>query len=387
MMVNMMVYLVDRILKLLDSTTESTAVMAAMIDWSNAFDRPDPTLAIKKFIKLGVRTSLIPLLASYLEDRKMKVKFNGKYSNEHSLIGGGPQGTLLGLIEYLVQSNDAADFVDAKDKFKYIDDLSILELIFLSGVFTEFDCYKTVPSDIGVDQLYFPPESFNTQRSLDKISAWTDKNLMRINADKTNYMVFSRSLSDFATRLHLNNSKIDQVPTAKIVGVWLQSNLKWDKNTKELTMKAFSRISMITKLKYVGVGTDDLIDIYKLYIRSIVEYCSVVWHSSLTGELSRKLEMVQKTCLRVILGDKYESYSDALEICNLKNLYERREERCISFAKKCLNHPVHSKLFPLNKNNDNNMHKSREKYVVNFGRTNAYMDSTVPYLQRTLNNM
>ena len=132
----MMVYLVDRILKLLDSTTESTAVMAAMIDWSNAFDRQDPTLAIKKFIKLGVRTSLIPLLASYLEDRKMKVKFNGKYSQEHSLIGGGPQGTLLGLIEYLVQSNDAADFIDAKDRFKYIDDLSILELIFLSGVLT-----------------------------------------------------------------------------------------------------------------------------------------------------------------------------------------------------------------------------------------------------------
>ena len=36
---------------------------------------------------------------------------------------------------------------------------------------------------------------------------------------------------------------------------------------------------------------------------------------------------------------------------------------------------------------NNNKHKSREKYVVNFGRTNAYMDSTVPYLQRTLNNM
>ena len=130
---------------------------------------------------------------------------------------------------------------------------------------------------------------------------------MQINAEKTNYMVFTRSQSDFVTRLHLNNSKIEQVPTAKIVGVWLQSNLKWDKNTKELAIKAFSRISMITKLKYVGVGTDDLIDINKLYIRSIVEYCSVVWHSSLTEELSYKLEMIQQTCLRVILGDMYES--------------------------------------------------------------------------------
>jgi hypothetical protein len=53
---------VDRILKLLDSTTESTAVIAAMVDWSKAFDRLDPTIAIIKFIELGVRPTLIPLL-------------------------------------------------------------------------------------------------------------------------------------------------------------------------------------------------------------------------------------------------------------------------------------------------------------------------------------
>ena len=43
---HMMVCLVDRILKLLDSTTDTSAVIAAMIDWSNAFDRQDPTIGI-----------------------------------------------------------------------------------------------------------------------------------------------------------------------------------------------------------------------------------------------------------------------------------------------------------------------------------------------------
>ena len=183
---HMMVCLVDRILKLLDSTTDSVAVIAAMIDWSSAFDRQDPTLAIQKFIKLGVRASLIPLLASYLEDRKMRVKFNGKMSNEHDLIGGGPQGTLLGLIEYLVQSNDAADCVSEEDRYKYIDDLSVLELVFLSGVLTDFDCHRSVPSDIGVDQEYLPPDRYNTQGSLDQIASWTEENMMQINVDKTN---------------------------------------------------------------------------------------------------------------------------------------------------------------------------------------------------------
>ena len=65
-------------------------------------------------------------------------------------------------------------------------------------------------------------------------------------------------------------------------------------------------VGMLTKLKYVGVSRDDLVDIYILYIRSVLEYCAVVWHSSLTVELARSLERVQKTCLRVILGEDYD---------------------------------------------------------------------------------
>ena len=216
---HMMVCLVDRILKLLDSTTDTSAVIAAMIDWSNAFDRQDPTIGIKKFIQLGVRSSLIPLLISYLQYRKMKVKYNGVLSREHSLIGGGPQGTLLGLIEYLVQSNDAADFVNEEDRYKYIDDLTILELIALSGALIEFDCHQTVPSDVGLDQLYLPPDKCDTQKNLDAISAWTDRNLMKVNESKTKYMIFTRAQADFVTRLSMNNSMVEKMEEMKVVEI------------------------------------------------------------------------------------------------------------------------------------------------------------------------
>ena len=80
-------------------------------------------------------------------------------------------------------------------------------MIFLSGVLTDFDCHKTVPSDIGVDQEYLPPEAYQTQRRLDNIASWTDQNLMRINANKSNYMIFTRSHHDFVTRLNINGNK------------------------------------------------------------------------------------------------------------------------------------------------------------------------------------
>ena len=61
---HMLVCYIDRILKLLDSHPDKSAVIATSLDWASAFDRQDPTLAIKKFIKLGIRPSLIPLLKS-----------------------------------------------------------------------------------------------------------------------------------------------------------------------------------------------------------------------------------------------------------------------------------------------------------------------------------
>ena len=115
---HMMVCFIDRILKLLDIHPDKSAVIATSLDWAAAFDRQDPTLAIIKFIKLGVRAALIPLLISYLTDRKMQVKFNGEISDSLLLVGGGPQGTLLGLLEYIIQSNDNADSVTVEDKFK-----------------------------------------------------------------------------------------------------------------------------------------------------------------------------------------------------------------------------------------------------------------------------
>ena len=94
-----------------------------------------------------------------------------------ALIGGGPQGTLLGQLEYLVQSNDNADVVPPEDRFKYIDDLSLLQLICLSGLLIDYDFHQHVASDIGVDDQFLPPEKYQTQETLNSVANWTEENL------------------------------------------------------------------------------------------------------------------------------------------------------------------------------------------------------------------
>ena len=178
-----------------------------------------------------------------------------------ALIGGGPQGTLLGQLEYLVQSNDNADSVPPEDRFKYIDDLSLLQLVCLSGLLIDYNVYQHVPSDIGIDDQYLPPESYPTQNTLNTVANWTQQNLMQMNEAKCNYMSFSSSLSKFATRLSINNVLLERTSVTKLLGVWVSDDLSWSRNCKEICIKAYSRLTMLTKLKYVGTSVEDLIDI------------------------------------------------------------------------------------------------------------------------------
>ena len=100
-----------------NTANEKFAVICTMIDWKQAFDRQCPKLGIESFMKNGVRKSLIPILTNYLQDRKMCVKWNGVLSSIKSLNGGGPQGALWGILEYLSLSNDNTDYVSKNELF------------------------------------------------------------------------------------------------------------------------------------------------------------------------------------------------------------------------------------------------------------------------------
>ena len=265
------------------------------------------------------------------------------------------------------------------DMFGYYDDLYLLEFIILSEILQEYDVLNHVPSDMQIDQLFIHPESINMQTYVNEIEKWSQQNLMTINKDKSNFIIFSRSKESFTTRISISGDMIKRVSVIKLLGVWLQEDLGWQENTKQICKKAFSRISLLTKLKYVGIETDDLINIYKLFIRCIPEYCSTVFHTSLSDELSSKIEVIQATSLKIILSENYVSYNAALEMCGLERLSTRREKRMLSFSLKCINNEFTQSMFPANEG------KKKETFHVNFARTEQYKCSTIPQCQRTLN--
>ena len=107
-------------------------------------------------------------------------------------------------------------------------------------------------------------------------------------------MVFSRSNENFATRLKLGGEEMERVNRMIHLGIWITDDLTWNKHMYELCKRAHARIKLLTKLKYVGVEIEELIDIYCLFIRSLTEYCSTAFHSSLSIRFNNKLEANQK---------------------------------------------------------------------------------------------
>ena len=121
------------------------------------------------------------------------------------MVGGGPQGSIIGQLLYIIASNDVIEDVTEED----IDDLSVLEAVNHRQKLMEYDIFHHIPSDIPIDEIYLPPETLKTPGINNQISQWTEENIMRLNENKYNYMVLTNSNKKLATRISLNKQTID----------------------------------------------------------------------------------------------------------------------------------------------------------------------------------
>ena len=112
----------------------------------------------------------------------MKVKWHGHFSSERELNGGGPKGSTFGIWEYLSQSNDNAQCLDEEDRFKFVDDLSFLEVIYLLNVgIATYNIHAHVPSNIPTHNQVIMGNNLKTQSQLNSINEWTNQQKMKLN--------------------------------------------------------------------------------------------------------------------------------------------------------------------------------------------------------------
>ena len=272
----------------------------------------------------------------------------------------------MGVLEYMSQSNNNADCVSEEDRFKFIDDLTVLEIVNLLMVgISSYNIKNHVPSDILENYQFIPPTNLKSQDILDEISLWTKNQKMVKNQKKSKCMIFNYTRNyKFSTRLVIEGNVLETVDEAKLLGTIVSNDLKWGKNTENIVKRANKRMELLRRISTFGASWNELKNIYILYIRSLLEQSCTVWNSGLTEENVQDLERVQKSALKNILQEKYSTYENALKILELESLSERREYLCLQFAKKCLTHPNMKNLFQLNKISHPMMTRFPEMYEV-----------------------
>ena len=183
----------------------------------------------------------------------------------------------------------------------------------------------------------------------------------------------------------LNNEIVENLSKTKLLGTIITDDWRWDENTLNIVRKANARMELVRKVASFGASQEDLKNVYVLFVRSLLEQSATVWHSSLTEENSDDLERVQKSAVKIILGDGYIDYEKALIRLNMESLKDRRENLCLNFALKCIKNPKTSKMFPENEKIHQMETRNSEKYMVQHAHTERLRKSSIIYMQSLLN--
>ena len=180
---------------------------------------------------------------------------------------------------------------------------------------------------------------------------------MKINLKKTKVIPFNLSKKfDFLPQLNFpGDGPLEVIYQTKLLVVTLSSDLSWTAHINDITKRATKKLWVILRFKALGGTREQLLSVYQLRIRSTLEFAAPVFHSSMTQDQCRQVEMVQKKAFAIILGLGYRSYEFALETLKQDRLDSRRESISLNFALKCSKSPRHNSMFPQNTNIRENM--------------------------------
>ena len=246
-----------------------------MVDFSKAFNRQNHNWLITKLSDMGVPALLLKVVMAFLSDREMVVRYKGKKSSIKSLPGGGPQGTLLGLLLFLVLINDAGfegqtagELLTSKRNMrkannihlKFVDDMTLAEAINLPEKLVQIPSSERPQPDAYHARTghVLPPVKSQVYQQIISTEEYARVNEMKINYRKTKVMLFNPCHSiDFQPELEFGGSQLEVMKEVKLLGVIIQANLKWESNTQNIIKKASSKLWVLRRLKGLGAETSE----------------------------------------------------------------------------------------------------------------------------------
>ena len=308
-------------------------VVSIFMDFSKAFDCLDLDILLNKLESYGIRGITKQWFKSYLSNRKQFVSVNDINSSIRSITHGVPQGSNLGPLLFLLFIND---FPRANSFFKYnlFADDSTLTCKFTNS---NEDLIKST-----------------LEYELQSIFNWLQMNKIKINYDKSKFMMFSYGKKYDLSILKLGDKHITVTDTIKFLGIVIDQHLNFRSQTSAISNK-ISKINGILFRLNNTLPRESLQLIYSALFVPHITYGIEIWHGALQTNRDRIFKL-QKKAVRAINSLPYNNhtheYFKSLEILKLDDLHKLR---LCTYMFKNRNAASHADIHSHNTRNRNNL--------------------------------
>ena len=251
--------------------------MVMLLDFKKAFDSVDHLILLNKLNHYGIRGQALNLIKNYLMNRRQQVVYNGVISQVQTITTGVPQGSILGPLFFLVYINDLPKISPSTDFLIFADDTTSIE------------------SNKNIETLFHTAN--DTVRKLDH---WCSVNKIALNKQKTKYLLYyprktpENKKKELQKKLNIKicGVQIEEVTSAKFLGVIIDNSLTWKPHIELLTTKISQVIGILYKTRY-KINTKAALCIYDALISSHLSYCNIVWGNTYPTVLHR-IHILQK---------------------------------------------------------------------------------------------
>ena len=192
------------------------------------------------------------------------------------------------------------------------------------------DCllYNTIES---------PGDEAVLQRDLDKMVSWADKWGMRFNPAKCNTLRLTRDRNPGHTNYEMMGTVLEETKETKYLGIFLQNDLRWNRQTQFATGKA-TRVLNFVRRNFYHVSPVVKERLYHTLVRPHLDYATAAWDPH-TSKNIKSIERVQKRAARFVTNTygKDTSIRNILASLDWSPLQERRKQHRLSCLHKMIN--------------------------------------------------
>ena len=345
--------------------TNNKITQGLFLDVSSAFDKVWHNGLLAKLNQIGVEGTFLDTIQSYLAERKQVVVVDGVKSETLKITAGVPQGSRLGPLLFIIYMNDIVDDIES-DILIFADDTSLMA----SGI----DPAETV------QQL---------NRDLVKISSWAKKWKVLFNAKKSKDIIFSKKCLNNSPPLLFNDTVIDRVNTHKHLGLYLTSNLDFSFQVNEVCLKANRKLAVLRSVKMLSRQTLDVL--YKLTVRSVIDYALPVYYKSLKQTDIAHLENIQYRAGKIVTGALHYTSKEKLNLeLGWETIIDRGNLLSLSIFHKIHLHetrPLIRKFMPKLDIDRINFTRSKGGYIPFKPKDNKFNTSFFPNTLKLWNNL